>query len=111
MMIEKRFNVQAPMKNYTHMRTLATKLNDIFIEYDFVPLSNGYEIDIRSNKLRYKRVKMQWVTKKGPHNASYQLTIPEKGRLFDCGRLPELQDPELLKKALDLEIRAIDGSW
>jgi len=39
------------------------------------------------------------------------VAIPEKGRSYNCGLLPELQNLELLKKALKLEKKAIDGSW
>lgn len=111
MTIKKRFKSESPQKDYNYMRGLAGRLNNIFPEYEFSPQSNGYEIYIKSKKLRYKRVKMQRVKTKNTHETCFRLTIPEKGRSFDCGRLPELQNPELLKKALNLEIKAIDGSW
>ncbi|MCG7848019.1 MAG: hypothetical protein MIO93_02410 [ANME-2 cluster archaeon] len=93
------------------MKHLAGRLDRIFTEYEFTPKSNGYEIDIKSNKLRYKRVTMQRVKIKNNYEIGYLLSIPEKGRSFDCGRMPELEDIELLKKAMSLEIKAIDGSW
>lgn len=111
MAIKKRFKTTDPMKDYTHMKRLAGRLDRIFPEYDFVPKSNGYEIDIKSKKLRYKRVTMQRVKTKSNHETGYMLSIPEKGRSYDCGRMPELEDTVLLKKALSLEIKAIDGSW
>lgn len=93
------------------MKRLAGRLDSIFPEYEFTPKSNGYEIDITSKKLRYKRVTMQRIKTKNNYETGYQLSIPEKGRSFYCGRMPELEDIQLLKKALALEIKAIDGSW
>ncbi|MCL7475331.1 MAG: hypothetical protein SCH39_07785 [Methanosarcinales archaeon] len=111
MTIKRRFKSASPMKDYTHMKKLANRLDGIFPEYEFTPKSNGYEIDIKSKKFRYKRVTMQRVKTKNNYETGYRLSIPEKGRSFDCGRMPELEDIELLKKALLLEIKAIDGSW
>ena len=111
MTIKKRFKTANPMKDYTHMKRLASRLDRIFPEYEFTPKSNGYEIDIKSEKLRYKQVTMQRVKIKNNYDIGYQLSIPEKGRSFDCGRMPELKNIELLKKAMSLEIKAIDGSW
>lgn len=93
------------------MKRLANRLDGIFPEYTFIPRSNGYEIDIKSKKLRYKRVTMQRVKTNNHYETGYRLSIPEKGRSFDCGRMPELENIELLKKALLLQIKAIDGSW
>ena len=44
MPVEKRFTNESPLKDYTHMRTLALRLNTILPEYEFIPLLNGYEI-------------------------------------------------------------------
>ncbi|MCL7415115.1 MAG: hypothetical protein M8349_03510 [ANME-2 cluster archaeon] len=111
MLTKKRFKDTQPLKDYTHMKRLAGRLGQIFPEYEIIPKPNGYEIDIKSNNLRYKRVKMQRIKTSNNHETGYRLSIPEKGRSFDCGRMPELKNAELLKKALSLEIKVIDGSW
>jgi hypothetical protein len=108
---EQRYQSESPFKDYMHMRVLANRLKDIFPEYEFSTKPNGYEIDIKSKNFRYKRVKMQRFKKVDVQEVNYRLAIPEKGRSYDCGLLPELKDAKLLKKALDIEIKAIDGSW
>lgn len=105
-----RLKNQTPLKDYHYMKNLSSRLCGIFPEYDFIPHPNGYEIEIKSNDLRYKRVKMQRTRNRRTQETCYKLSIPEKGRSFECGRLPEMENLELLKRALSLEIKAIDGN-